>query len=94
MSSDREAPPETKGKRGFASMSPEARRLICSMGGKAVPKEKRSFSKDNELAKRAGAKGGQNGPREKRFVPPESMIRKHADKVRKVQAALRKLNGS
>lgn len=45
-------------KRGFASMTPEKRRQIASMGGKAVKKENRSFSKDRNLAVAAGRKGG------------------------------------
>ena len=45
-------------KRGFSSISPERRREIASMGGKAVPREKRSFSQDRELASAAGRKGG------------------------------------
>lgn len=45
-------------KRGFASMTPEKRRQIASMGGKAVPAEARSFSKDRKLASEAGRKGG------------------------------------
>jgi general stress protein YciG len=45
-------------KRGFASMTPEKRRRIASMGGKAVPAESRSFSKDRKLASAAGRKGG------------------------------------
>lgn len=45
-------------KRGFASMTPEKRRQIASMGGKAVKKENRSFSKDRKLAVEAGRKGG------------------------------------
>lgn len=45
---------------GFASMDPEKQRAIASMGGKAVPNEKRSFSLNRELASQAGRKGGQN----------------------------------
>lgn len=47
-----------KSRRGFASMSLEQRRAIASMGGKAVGPEKRSFSRDRELAITAGRKGG------------------------------------
>jgi hypothetical protein len=43
---------------GFAAISPERRREIASMGGKALPPEKRSFSTDRDLAKAAGRKGG------------------------------------
>lgn len=45
-------------KRGFASMTPERRRQIASMGGKAVKKENRSFSRSRKLAVEAGRKGG------------------------------------
>lgn len=45
-------------KRGFASMSPERQRAIAAMGGRALPAEKRSFSRDAELASKAGKKGG------------------------------------
>jgi general stress protein YciG len=47
-----------KSKRGFASMSPEKRAAIASMGGKAVKPENRAFSKDRTLASRSGKKGG------------------------------------
>lgn len=47
-----------KSKRGFAAMSPEKRREIASKGGASVPADKRTFSKDRELAARAGGKGG------------------------------------
>lgn len=45
--------------RGFASMDEEKQRQIASKGGQSVPDEKRSFSKDHELAAEAGRKGGQ-----------------------------------
>ena len=44
--------------RGFASMNQERQRQIASMGGKAVPDEKRSFSQNRRLAAEAGRKGG------------------------------------
>jgi general stress protein YciG len=44
--------------KGFAAMSPERRKEISRKGGASVPKEKRPFSKDRELAARAGKKGG------------------------------------
>jgi general stress protein YciG len=47
-------------RRGFASMSPERRREIASLGGKAVPPELRTFSRDNDLACSAGLKGGKS----------------------------------
>ncbi len=49
-----------KSTRGFASMSPEKRREIAIMGGKAVPAEKRSYSQNPELAAAAGSKGGKS----------------------------------
>ncbi|MEK4035803.1 KGG domain-containing protein [Methylocystis sp. IM2] len=53
-----ELEPKPKGKRGFASMDPEKRRQIASLGGKSVPPEKRSFSQSADLAAAAGRKGG------------------------------------
>lgn len=50
-----------KSRRGFASMSPERRREISRKGGQSVPAEKRSFSKDPDLARSAGSKGGSAG---------------------------------
>jgi uncharacterized protein len=47
--------------RGFAVMSPERRREIASLGGKAVPAHERSFSKDRVLAATAGRAGGEAG---------------------------------
>jgi general stress protein YciG len=43
--------------RGLTTLPPERRREIASLGGKAIPSEKRAFSVDRELAKRAGHKG-------------------------------------
>jgi uncharacterized protein len=45
--------------RGFASMDPAKQREIASKGGKSVPPEQRSFSKNHELASAAGRKGGE-----------------------------------
>jgi uncharacterized protein len=44
--------------RGFASMDDEKQRDIARKGGESVPDEKRSFSKDSDLASDAGRKGG------------------------------------
>jgi general stress protein YciG len=52
--------------RGFASMSQDRQRQIASMGGRAVPDSKRSFSQNRQLAAAAGRKGGQSVPDEKR----------------------------
>lgn len=49
-----------KSNRGFASMDQDKQREIASKGGKSVPPEERSFSKDRELASEAGKKGGEN----------------------------------
>lgn len=45
-------------RRGFASMDPERQREIARKGGASVPKDKRSFSQDRQLAAAAGKKGG------------------------------------
>lgn len=58
--------PSSKSKRGFASMSRERQREIASMGGKALPAHKRSFSQNRLLASESGRKGGQSVPGEKR----------------------------
>jgi general stress protein YciG len=47
-----------KSKRGLAAMDPEKRRLIQSMGGRAVAAENRAYSKDADLAREAGRRGG------------------------------------
>lgn len=39
-------------------MSPERRRLVAAMGGRACPAEKRAFRMDRKLAKTAGKIGG------------------------------------
>ena len=49
---------QTFGKRGFAAMDRGRQRVIASKGGSSVPVDKRSFSRDHELAVRAGRKGG------------------------------------
>lgn len=66
-----------KQKRGFALLSPERHRMLASMGGKAVPKDTRTFSKDRNLAAAAGKKGGSAVPKEKRsFVRDPAVARK------------------
>lgn len=47
--------------RGFARLSPERRKEVAAMGGASVPNDKRTFSKDKNLAASAGAKGGSSG---------------------------------
>lgn len=51
--------------RGFASMTLELRREIARKGGLSVPKEKRAFYRDREMAISAGRKGGKASPRPK-----------------------------
>ncbi len=41
-------------------MDPEKQRVIARKGGESVPREKRSFSQNANLAAEAGRKGGQN----------------------------------
>ncbi len=48
----------TRSRRGFAAMDPERRREIARKGGASVPGEKRSFTRDRDLAANAGRKGG------------------------------------
>jgi general stress protein YciG len=49
---------QQQGRRGFAGMSPERQRELAVKGGKSVPGDKRTFSKDRDLAAAAGRKGG------------------------------------
>jgi general stress protein YciG len=52
------------GNRGFASIPEDKQREIAKKGGESVPAEKRSFSRDPNLASEAGRKGGeQSGSR-------------------------------
>jgi general stress protein YciG len=44
--------------RGLANLTPERRREIASQGGSAVARHNRTFSKDPELARQAGQRGG------------------------------------
>lgn len=47
-------------RRGFASLTAERRLEIARMGGSSVPPEKRSFARDQDLAREAGRRGGIN----------------------------------
>lgn len=47
-----------RSRRGFAAMDPDRRREIARKGGASVPGEKRSFTRDRDLAANAGRKGG------------------------------------
>jgi general stress protein YciG len=61
-------------KRGFATLTPERRREIASLGGKAVPPEKRTFSHNRILAAIAGKKGGEAVPPEKRSFSHDRVL--------------------
>lgn len=50
---------ETTYKRGFANLPLDRRREISRVGGRSLAKEKRAFALNPELARSAGAKGGQ-----------------------------------
>jgi general stress protein YciG len=45
-------------RKGFASLSPEARKEIAAIGGRSVPADRRAYSTNNTLAREAGRKGG------------------------------------
>jgi uncharacterized protein len=57
---ENQQPNQDSSNRGFASMDEKKQREIASKGGKSVPPEERSFSKDRELASEAGRKGGES----------------------------------
>jgi len=69
------------GKRGFASMTPEKRREIAIKGGKSVPKEKRAYSVNRDLAAKAGAKGGKASRPEKRSFSMDPALASRAGKI-------------
>lgn len=50
----------TKGKQGFASMSPDRQREIASLGGRSQGRKNNpgNFANDPDKAKRAGQEGG------------------------------------
>lgn len=53
-----EQEPKKKGKRGFASMDPETRKRIASLGGRAAHARGKAHQWDSEAAREAGRKGG------------------------------------
>lgn len=63
--------------RGFAAMTPERRREIAAMGGRAVPAEKRSFS-NTDIAAAAGRKGGKNVDPKKRSFSKDLQLASEA----------------
>lgn len=54
-------------------ITPERRREISSLGGKAIPAAKRSFSQNRELAREAGRKGGLTPRRVKVKLTPSEI---------------------
>jgi general stress protein YciG len=48
----------SKGKRGFASMNPDKRRLIAASGGKSAHRKGTAHEFTSEEARRAGKLGG------------------------------------
>jgi general stress protein YciG len=52
-----------RGLRGFAAMTPERRREVAALGGKAVPGDKRTFTTNRVLARVAGKRGGNRANR-------------------------------
>ncbi len=63
-----------KSTRGFASMDPERQRAIASKGGQSVPKDKRSFALNKNLAAEAGRKGGQSVKPEQRSFTKDQKL--------------------
>ena len=63
-----------KSTRGFASMDHERQRAIASKGGQSVPKDKRSFALNKNLAAEAGRKGGQSVKPEQRSFTKDQKL--------------------
>ena len=63
-----------KSTRGFASMDPERQRAIARKGGQSVPKDKRSFALNKNLAAEAGRKGGQSVKPEQRSFTKDQKL--------------------
>jgi general stress protein YciG len=91
MSANEEQP---KRKRGLAALSPERRKAIAAMGGRAVPPEKRAFSQDHQFAAKAGRKGGKLAKPENRFFSrfPEKAVEagQTSAEARRARASQRK----
>ena len=68
-------------KRGLAGMTPEKRKEIASKGGKSVPKEKRSYSVNRDLASKSGVKGGKASRPEKRSFSMDPALASRAGKL-------------
>ena len=68
-------------KRGFAGMTPEKRKEIATKGGKSVPKEKRAYSVNRDLASKAGKKGGKASRPDKRSFSMDPALASRAGKL-------------
>src|SRR5450631_3705112 len=78
-----------KRKRGFASMDPEKQRAIARKGGESVPREKRSFSQNAELAAQAGRKGGKGvSPTNRSFARDRDLAKNAGSKGGRATHAL------
>lgn len=78
----REMTEETpKRRRGFASLTPEQRKALGSLGGRSVNPENRSFSRDKDLARKAGEIGGRSVPAEKRAFSADRNLASRAGKM-------------
>lgn len=62
-------------------MSPERQREIASMGGKSVSPDKRSFSKDPNLAAQAGRRGGSSVQPENRSFSKDRDLARRAGRI-------------
>jgi general stress protein YciG len=71
----------TPSKRGFAGMTPEKRKEIATKGGKSVPKEKRAYSVNRDLASEAGKKGGKTARPSKRSFSMDPALASRAGKI-------------
>jgi hypothetical protein len=65
------------GKRGLGGMDPEKRRLIQSMGGRAVPDHLRAFSADKSLARAAGKAGGKAKAKSRNLTKESDHVREN-----------------
>ena len=71
----------TPSKRGFAGMTPEKRKEIATKGGKSVPKDKRAYSVNRDLAAKSGAKGGKAVRPSKRSFSMDPTLASRAGKI-------------
>jgi general stress protein YciG len=68
-------------KRGFAGMTLEKRKEIATKGGKSVPKEKRAYSVNRDLAAKSGKKGGKAVRPDKRAFNMDPTLASRAGKA-------------